>query len=102
MTTKRRKVDAECRIFHDAWTIDYFFIEHNKKTGLSHLFRDSCLEQGCKYQASLQDLPFPKLLLGKQEKMKSSDIKQTLESKHHFWRGKDAKVKEIPVLVLKF
>jgi hypothetical protein len=28
MSTKRRKVDAECRAFQDTWTEKYFFIQH--------------------------------------------------------------------------
>ena len=31
MNAKRRKVDAECRIFKDTWTLDYFFIERSGK-----------------------------------------------------------------------
>ena len=31
MEAKRRKVDLECRSFNDAWTINYFFIEHFAK-----------------------------------------------------------------------
>ena len=31
MEAKRRKVDLECRTFNNAWTINYFFIEHFAK-----------------------------------------------------------------------
>ena len=26
-TTKKRKIDAECRVFQEKWTNDYFFVE---------------------------------------------------------------------------
>lgn len=28
---KKRKIDAECRVFKDKWGIDYFFVYSNKK-----------------------------------------------------------------------
>ena len=33
MTTKKRKVDSECRAFKDKWEEQYFFVEVNNSTG---------------------------------------------------------------------
>ena len=31
MASKRRKIDAECRVFNDKWTEEYFFIFLDEK-----------------------------------------------------------------------
>lgn len=28
---KKRKIDSECRVFNDSWSLSYFFVEHQNK-----------------------------------------------------------------------
>ena len=41
MTTKKRKIDSECRVFKDKWEEQYLFLEANVNTASFLICRES-------------------------------------------------------------
>ena len=79
---KKRKVDSECRVFQEKWSLSYFFTKMNKKAVCFICLQQTAVLKEyniCRHNASLHADKYEKFQ-GMQRKEKLDELLQCLKN----------------------